>query len=493
MGLLNLTNIKYSKVTLVNTAFTEIREEAFSHLHHLQFLLLNSNTFTVIRDNAFAGLSQLQYLFIENNDIQSLSKNTFRGLKSLIHLSLANNNLHSLPRSVFKDLDILTDLDMRGNSFHCDCKIKWLVDWLEFTNTSVPAISCTTPMIYEGRKIHELSPKDFYCIATDFRVYQTLPFHSISAESFIYASDLYITFAQPSTGNCTFFKWDYVERIFRKFENLSAQSAIYCKPLVVDDQLFVVVGQLFGGSHIYRWDNHIVTFNKIQDIDATQICKPIDIEAFQIDGDWFFIIADSSKAGSTTMYKWNQNGFYSHQSLHPWHRDLDIEYIENSKPKLIISSSSQAPMIYQWNRSQKQFVQQGEITDMMDVQVVKHFKYKKDIYLCLTRFIGDSKVLKWEGHRFIDVQTLPSRGSMIMQPFHIDKWQYLALGSDFSFSHIYIWDYDQYKFVKFQDFNVRAPRAFNLVSIENKNFILVSSFKGNTLVYNHLVVDTSAR
>uniref|UniRef100_A0A673J9X5 Leucine-rich repeat LGI family member 3-like n=1 Tax=Sinocyclocheilus rhinocerous TaxID=307959 RepID=A0A673J9X5_9TELE len=70
-------------LTMVNAAFTEIPEGAFSHMH---LLLLNSNTFSLISDDAFAGLGHLQYLFIENNDIQALSKHTFRGLKSLTHL-----------------------------------------------------------------------------------------------------------------------------------------------------------------------------------------------------------------------------------------------------------------------------------------------------------------------------------------------------------------------------------------------------------------------
>uniref|UniRef100_A0A8C8S2F5 Leucine-rich repeat LGI family member 3 n=1 Tax=Pelusios castaneus TaxID=367368 RepID=A0A8C8S2F5_9SAUR len=223
-----------------------------------------------------------------------------------------------------------------------------------------------------------------------------------------------------------------------------------------------------------------------------KIRKPNDIEAFQIDGDWSFVIADSSKAGSTSLYRWNQNGFYSHQALHPWHRDTDVEYVENEgKPRLIISSSSQAPVIYQWNRAQKQFVQQGEVAEVMDVQMVKHFRFKRDHYLCLSRYIGDSKVVKWEGQRFTELQTLPSRGSMVMQPFLVSEHQYMALGSDFSFTHIYRWDEEKQKFVKFQELSVQAPRAFHYVPVEDMDLMLAPSFKSSTLVYRHVVVDLS--
>nr|XP_032656816.1 leucine-rich repeat LGI family member 3 isoform X1 [Chelonoidis abingdonii] len=488
-------------LTMVNAAFTEIKAAAFAHIPLLQFLLLNSNKFTLIGDDAFTGLSHLQYLyvclsftpgFIENNDIRSLSKFTFRGLKSLTHLSLANNNLQTLPRDIFIPLDILSDLDLRGNAFICDCKIKWLVEWMERTNATVPAIFCSSPVRYQGQKIWDPALKDFSCITTDFVVHQVLPFQSVSAESFVYSSDLYIALAQPSASICTILKWDYVERKLQDFDRIPAHSAVYCKPIVVQSQLYVVVAQLFGGSYIYHWDTNMDKFIKIQDMDSRKIRKPNDIEAFQIDSDWYFIIADSSKAGSTSLYRWNQNGFYSHQALHPWHRDTDVEYVENEgKPRLIISSSSQAPVIYQWSRAQKQFVQQGEVAEVMDVQMVKHFKFKKDNYLCLSRYIGDSKVVKWEGQHFTELQTLPSRGSMVMQPFLVSQRQYMALGSDFSFTHVYLWDEEKQKFVKFQELSVQAPRAFHYIPLEDMDLLLSPSFKSSTLVYRHVVVDLS--
>uniref|UniRef100_A0A6J0SLE2 Leucine-rich repeat LGI family member 3 n=1 Tax=Pogona vitticeps TaxID=103695 RepID=A0A6J0SLE2_9SAUR len=479
-------------LTLINAGFSEIKEAAFAHLPFLQFLLLNSNKFSLIGDNAFTGLSHLQYLFIENNDIQALSKNTFRGLKSLTHLSLANNNLRTLPRDLLKPLEILSDLDLRGNSLTCDCNIKWLVEWMESTNTSVPAVFCGSPPQYQGQKIRELPLKDFDCVTTDFVVHQVLPFQSVSAEPFLYASDLYVALAQPSSSSCTILKWDYVERKLRDFDQIPAHSAVYCKPIVAESQLYIVVAQLFGGSYIYRWDTNIHKFIKIQDIDSQKIRKPNDIEAFQIEGEWFFVIADSSKAGSTSLYRWNQNGFYSHQDLHSWHRDTDVEYVEmDGKPRLIISSSSQAPIIYQWNRVQKQFVHLGDVAEVMDVQMVKHFRIKRDNYLCLSRYIGDSKVVKWEGQRFTEVQTLPSRGSMVMEPFRVSQRQYMALGSDFSFTHIYLWDEEKQKFVKFQELSVQAPRAFRPIPLEGMNILLAPSFKGNTLVYKHIIVDLS--
>ncbi|XP_037536503.1 leucine-rich repeat LGI family member 3 isoform X2 [Nematolebias whitei] len=432
-------------LTMVNAAFTTIAEGAFSHLHLLQFL------------------------------------------------SLSNNNLQQLPRDLFKHLDILTDLDLRGNSFRCDCKIKWLVDWMQKTNTSVPAIYCASPFEFQGRRIHDLAPRDFNCITADFAVYETFPFHSVSVESYEFNADQFVVFAQPDSGFCTLHVWDHVELTFKRFHNITSRSAVYCKPVVINNTLYMVVAQLFGGSHIYKWEEDPQRFIKIQDIDTSRVRKPNFVETFQLDGEWYFIVADSSKAGSTSIYRWNSNGFYSHQSLHPWHRDTHVEFLDvGGKPLLILSSASQPPVVYQWNRGQKQFVFHSQITELADVQMVKHFWVRKVLYLCLTRFIGDSKVLRWEGQWFMEIQTLPSRGSMAVHPFSVGARQYLILGSDFSFSRVYLWDDLTQRFQLFQELNMRAPRGFNLVSVDNKDILLAASFKGNTLAYQHLVVDLSA-
>lgn len=75
--------------------------------------------------------------------------------------------------------------------------------------------------------------------------------------------------------------------------------------MVIDNHLFVIVAQLFGGSHIYKRDTSANKFIKIQDIDILKIRKPNDIETFMIDGESFFVIADSSKVGLILMTLYN--------------------------------------------------------------------------------------------------------------------------------------------------------------------------------------------
>ncbi|XP_005156082.1 leucine-rich glioma-inactivated protein 1b isoform X1 [Danio rerio] len=480
-------------LSFVKSGFSEIAGGSFLHTPSLQLLLFTANSFDLIDEDAFQGLPHLEYLFIENNKIESISPHAFRGLKSLIHLSLAYNNLETLPRDIFKGMDALTKVDLRGNLFSCDCKLKWLVEWMFSTNATVDQLYCSGPSPYQGKKINDLMPQSFDCITAEFALKKTLAFESISVEAFSYGNDQYVVYAQPFTGRCNFMEWDHVNMEFRDHEIILSTSTVVCKPMVIDDHLFIVVAQLFGGSHIYKRDSSANKFIKIQDIDILKIRKPNDIETFRVDGEFYFVIADSSKAGSTTVYKWNGNGFYSHQSLHPWYRDTDVEYLEIAgKPHIILSSSSQRPVVYQWSRSQKQFDRRTDIPDMEDVYAVKHFKVKGELFICLTRFIGDSKVMKWDGAMFIEIQTMPSRGSMVFQPVSIGNWQYAILGSDYSLTQVYQWDAKKSQFVHFQELNVQAPRAFSLASIDNREFLLASSFKGKTQIYEHLMIDLSS-
>ncbi|KAM6220465.1 leucine-rich repeat LGI family member 2 isoform 2-T2 [Rhynchocyon petersi] len=479
-----------SSLSLVNGTFSEIKDRMFSHLPSLQLLLLNSNSFTVIRDDAFAGLFHLEYLFIEGNRIETISRNAFRGLRDLTHL------------------------DLRGNKFECDCKAKWLYLWLKMTNSTVSDVLCIGPPEYQEKKLNEVTSFDYECTTTeadrsherfhghfffppnypfpDFIVHQTLPYQSVSVDTFNSKNDVYVAIAQPSLDNCMVLEWDHIEMNFRSYDNITGQSIVGCKAILIDDQIFVVVAQLFGGSHIYRYDENWTKFVKFQDIEVSRISKPNDIELFQIDDEKFFVIADSSKAGLSTVYKWNGRGFYSYQSLHEWFRDTDAEFVDiDGKSHLILSSRSQVPIILQWNKSSKKFVPHGDIPNMEDVLAVKSFSIQNSLYLSCTRFIGDSKIMRWNGKQFVEIQALPSRGAMILQPFSFKENHYLALGSDYTFSQIYQWDKEKLLFVKFKEIYVQAPRSFTAVSTDRRDFFFASSFKGNTTIFEHIIVDLS--
>ncbi|XP_070785883.1 leucine-rich repeat LGI family member 2a [Enoplosus armatus] len=481
-----------NSLSIVNGTFSEVKEAMFAHMPSLQLLLLNSNSLTTVRDDAFSGLPHLEYLFIESNKIETASKYSFRGLRDLTHLSLANNNIKALPRDLFIDLDSLIELDLRGNAFECDCRAKWLMTWLKNTNATVSDVVCAGPEDLKDKRLNDMTSLHNECVSTDFVLHQSVASESLSVDTFSYKDDVYVTIAAPSIDSCMVFQWDHIEMNFRTYDNITGQSIVGCKSVVIQDQVFVIVAQLFGGSHIYKFDEDQSRFSKFQDIEVSKISKPNDIEAFKIGSDWFFVIADSSKAGLSTLYKWNDKGFYSYQSLHEWYRDTDAEFLDlDGKAHLILASRSQVPVIYQWSRSNQKFVLQGEIPNMEDVVAVKHFRIKEELYLAMTRYIGDSKVLRWGAKQFAEIQAVPSRGSMILQPFSFKERYYLALGSDYTFSQIYLWDDDKKLFDRFKEVYIQAPRSFTVVSTDRRDFIFTSSFKGNTQIFEHIIIDLS--
>ncbi|XP_077355851.1 leucine-rich repeat LGI family member 2a [Festucalex cinctus] len=479
-------------LSIVNGTFSEVKEAMFSHMPSLQLLLLNSNSLSTIRDDAFSGLPHLEYLFIENNRIETVSKYAFRGLRDLTHLSLANNKIKALPRDLFNELDSLIELDLRGNVFQCDCRAKWLMTWLRSTNATVSDVPCAGPEDVEDKRLNDMSLQN-ECVSTDFILHQSVSSESLSVDTFGYKNDVFVAVAAPGVESCMVLQWDHIEMNFRTYDNITGQSIVGCKSVVIEDQVFIIVAQLFGGSHIYKFDEDQSTFTKFQDIEVSKISKPNDIEVFQIGSDRFFVIADSSKAGLSTLYKWNDNGFYSYQSLHEWYRDTDAEFLDlDGKAHLVLASRSQVPVIYQWSRSNRKFALQGEIPETEDVVAVKHFRIKDELYLAVTRYIGDSKVLHWGAKQFSEIQALPSRGAMILQPFSFKERHYLALGSDYTFSQILLWDEQASVFERFKEVYIQAPRSFTAVSTDRRDFIFTSSFKGNTQIWEHVIVDLSS-
>ncbi|XP_070770417.1 leucine-rich repeat LGI family member 2-like [Enoplosus armatus] len=487
-----------NSLSMVNGSISEITEGMFSLMPSLQLLLLNANSLTTIKDDAFSGLPHLEYLFIEGNKIETITKNAFRGLRDLTHLSLANNKMRFLPRDLFFDLDSLLELDLRGNSFQCNCENKWLMTWLKNTNATVSDVFCAGPSDMKGKRLNDLPIPPGECISTDFVRHQSIPIQSMSADIFSFKEDIYVAMAAPNSNSCVIMEWDHIEMNFRKFDNITGKSVVGCKSVLIDNHVLIIVTQLFGGSHIYKFDDQQNKFTKFQTIEVFNISKPNDIEVFKMDGDWYFVIVDSSKAGLSTLYKWtdqpdrNETGFYSYQFLHEWFRDTDAEFVEvDGKSYLILASRSQSPVIYLWNKSTLKFILHGEIPNVDDVVAVKAFREGGELYLAMTCYIGDSKILKWTNKQFIEVQALPSRGAMILQPFTFTDRHYLALGSDYSFTQIYLWDVETKTFHKFKDIYVQSPRSFIVVTTDRRNFIFSSSFKGKSMVFEHVIVDLS--
>ncbi|ELV09351.1 Leucine-rich repeat LGI family member 4 [Tupaia chinensis] len=466
-------------LSLVRTGVPQLKAGSFLRMPSLHLLLLTFNSFSIIEDDAFTGLSHLQYLFIEDNEIGSISKNALRGLRSLTHLSLANNHLEALPRFLFRGLETLTHVDLRGNPFQCDCRVLWLLQWTPTANVSVGTGACAGPAALTHMQLHHLDPKTFKCRAIELSWFQTVAESALGVEPFSYQGEPHIVLAQPFAGRCLILTWDYSLQRFRQEEELSGEPP---HPALLPTQSPPLPSQPDPAPC-----PHSALRGVLQAAGA-------GLAPLRRAGQACFVVADASKAGSTTLLCRDGPGFYPRQSLHAWHRDTDAEVLElDGRPHLLLASASQRPVLFHWLGGR--FERRTDIPEAEDVYATRHFQAGGEVFLCLTRYIGDSMVMRWDGSMFRLLQQLPSRGAHVFQPLLIAKDQLAILGSDFAFSQVFRLEPDKGLLEPLQELGppaLVAPRAFAHISMAGRRFLFAACFKGPTQIYQHHELDLSA-
>jgi hypothetical protein len=65
----------------------------------------------------------------------------------------------------------------------------------------------------------------FFTPFPDFVVHQTLPYQSVSVDTFNSKNDVFVAIAQPSMENCMVLEWDHIEMNFRSYDNITGAPA----------------------------------------------------------------------------------------------------------------------------------------------------------------------------------------------------------------------------------------------------------------------------
>nr|KAF6410307.1 leucine rich repeat LGI family member 4 [Rousettus aegyptiacus] len=258
-------------------------------------------------------------------------------------------------------------------------------------NASVGTGACASPSTLAHMQLRHLDPKTFKCRAIELSWFQTVGESALGVESFSYQGEPHVVLAQPFAGRCLILTWDYGLQRFRPEEELSAPSVVSCKPLELGQRLFVLAARLWGGSQLWARPGPGLRLAPTQTLAPRRLLRPNDAELLWLDGQPCFVVADASKAGSTTLLCRDGPGFYPRQSLHAWHRDTDAEALElDGRPHLLLASASQRPVLFHWFGGR--FERRTDIPEAEDVYATRHFRAGGDVFLCLTRYIGDSMV-----------------------------------------------------------------------------------------------------
>ncbi|MCI4376759.1 hypothetical protein PGIGA_G00192450 [Pangasianodon gigas] len=144
-----------------------IGEMAFVNLVNLTELSLVRNSLTSPPAN-LPGTS-LEKLQLQDNHIDRVPVGAFAFLRQLYRLDLSGNKLSSLPMGVFDDLDNLTHLLLRNNPWYCNCRMKWVRDWLRSlpSKVNVRGFMCQGPDKVKGMAIKDLSTELLDCSETE--------------------------------------------------------------------------------------------------------------------------------------------------------------------------------------------------------------------------------------------------------------------------------------------------------------------------------------
>ena len=102
-----------SKLRIMNTKITKLKNKMFSLFQTLRDLKINDNKeLKKVDYDAFSNLKQLTRLNLNENSIESFDKRHFSELSNLEYLKLSESNIDRLDENMFLNLKKLTNLDL---------------------------------------------------------------------------------------------------------------------------------------------------------------------------------------------------------------------------------------------------------------------------------------------------------------------------------------------------------------------------------------------
>ncbi|XP_035775199.1 leucine-rich repeat and fibronectin type-III domain-containing protein 3-like isoform X2 [Anopheles albimanus] len=164
-GLDALTALNLERNLIQNlgeTAFSGVRKT-------LSSLSLLNNLLAEFPVGAIHSLRELRVLDIGFNLLTALPETAFRGNPAVTLLALDGNPLPTVPEKALAHLNrTLRGLSLGGRFLHCDCKLRWVAEWirngdLQVTSRERNPQFCGSPNRFRDRGFYSIQPEELNC------------------------------------------------------------------------------------------------------------------------------------------------------------------------------------------------------------------------------------------------------------------------------------------------------------------------------------------
>ncbi|XP_055551242.1 leucine-rich repeat and fibronectin type-III domain-containing protein 3 isoform X3 [Wyeomyia smithii] len=164
-GLDSLTALNLERNLIQNlgeTAFSGVRKT-------LSSLSLLNNLLAEFPVGAIHSLRELRVLDIGFNLLTALPETAFRGNPAVTLLALDGNPLPTVPEKALLHLNrTLRGLSLGGRFLHCDCKLRWVAEWirngdLQVTSRERNPQFCGSPNRFRDRGFYSIQPEELTC------------------------------------------------------------------------------------------------------------------------------------------------------------------------------------------------------------------------------------------------------------------------------------------------------------------------------------------
>lgn len=163
-----------SALNLERNLLSSLGESAFQGVSKtLSSLSLLNNLLSEFPVGAVHSLKELRVLDIGFNLLTSLPETAFRGNPAVTLLALDGNPLPTVPEKALAHLNkSLRGLSLGGRFLHCDCKLKWVAEWirngdLQVTSRERNPQFCGSPGKFRDRGFYSIQPEELTCPDND--------------------------------------------------------------------------------------------------------------------------------------------------------------------------------------------------------------------------------------------------------------------------------------------------------------------------------------